>query len=85
MAKTQSLKPASHIKLDAKLEARVSTKREGQALPQRRNARLEARVSTTEEPLRLYYNCPHYRVNYCPRNEGVNPHYGGFLGDSFTL
>ena len=32
----------------------------------------------------LCYNFPHYWVNYCPRNEGVNPHYGGFLGDSFT-
>ena len=32
--------------------------------------------------LRLSYNCPYYWVNYCPRNEGVNPHYGVFLGDT---
>jgi len=36
----QSPKPASHMKFDAELEARIS-----QALPQRKNARLEARVS----------------------------------------
>ena len=33
---------------------------------------------------RFSYNCPHYRVNYYPRNKGVNPHCGRFLGDSFT-
>ena len=33
---------------------------------------------------RLSSNCPHYWVNYCPRNQGVNPHYGVFLGDTFT-
>ena len=26
----------------------------------------------------LSYNCPHYWVNYCPRDEGVNPHCGAF-------
>ena len=31
--------------------------------------------------LRLGYNCPHYWVNYCPRNEGVNPYYEVFLGE----
>ena len=36
-----------------------------------------------QSPL-LSYNCPHYWVNYCPRNEGVNPHYEVFLGDTFT-
>jgi len=50
MTKTQSPKPAPHIKLDTELEAHISTKCEAQALPQRLNARPEARVSTTEEP-----------------------------------
>jgi len=35
MTKTQSLKPAPHIKLDAELEAHISTKCEAQALPKR--------------------------------------------------
>jgi len=38
--KTQNLKPASHVKLDAEFEARVS-----QASPQWQNARPKARVS----------------------------------------
>ena len=50
MAKTQSPKPASHTKLDAELEAHISTKCKVQVLPQWLNARPEARVSTTEEP-----------------------------------
>ena len=48
--KTQSLEPASRTKLDAELEAHISTKGKVQALPQWLNARLEARVITTEEP-----------------------------------
>jgi len=50
MTKTQSPNPASHTKLDAELEAHISTKCKVQALPQWLNARLEARVSTTKEP-----------------------------------
>jgi len=46
---TQSPKPASHIKLDAELEAHISTKCEAQALSQWLNAGLETRVSTTKE------------------------------------
>ena len=46
----QSPEPASHTKLDAELEAHISTKGKVQALSQGLNARLEARVSTTEEP-----------------------------------
>ena len=48
MTKTQSSKPASHIKLDAGLEAHISTKCEAQALPQRLNVRLH--ILITEEP-----------------------------------
>ena len=50
MTKTQSPEPTSHTKLDAKLEAHISTKGKVQTLPQWLNARLEARISTTEEP-----------------------------------
>jgi len=46
----QSTETVSHTKLDAELEAHISTKCEVQALPQWLNARPEARVSTTEEP-----------------------------------
>ena len=48
------------------------------------HAELEAHSSTKckAQNLRLDYNCPHYWVNYCPRNERVNPHYGVFLGDT---
>ena len=50
MIATQSPEPASHTKLDAELEAHISTKCKVQVLPQWLNARPEARVSTTEEP-----------------------------------
>ena len=33
---------------------------------------------------RLSCNCPCYGVNHCPHNEEVNPHYGVFLGGTFT-
>ena len=49
MTKTQSPKPASHVKLNTELEAHISTKGKVQVLPQWLNVRLEARVSTTEE------------------------------------
>ena len=80
----QSSKPVSHINLDAELEACVSTKREAQALPQRLNARLEARVSITKKTRISVITALITGVNYCPCNEGVNPHYGVFLGDSFN-
>ena len=36
------------------------------------------------EALCLGYNCLHYWVNFSHVMRGVNPHCGGFLGDSFT-
>jgi len=47
------------------------------ATPRRegRNPRLSIIAAPRREGrnLRLGYNCPHYLVNYCPRNEKVNP------------
>jgi len=45
------------------------------AMPRRRAQnphleKLEARVFNCRGAMRLSCNCPHYRVNYCPRNEG---------------
>ena len=79
ITKTQSPEPASHTKLDAELEAHISTKCEVQALPQWLNARPEARVSTIEEP------CVSVIIalitGLITANEGV---YGVFLGHTFT-
>ena len=33
---------------------------------------------------RLSYNFPRYGVNHHPHNEKVSPHYGVFLGGTFT-
>ena len=84
MTKTQSPKPASHTKLDVELEAHILTKCEVQALPQWLNARLEARVSTTEELCVLVITALITGSITAHVIRGVNPHYGGFLGDSST-
>jgi len=78
-----------------RLSITVAPRREGQnprlsitAAPRReaQNPRLSITLATrrkVQNPC-LDYNCPHYWVNYCQRNERVNPHYGVFLGDTFT-
>ena len=75
----QSSKPASHVKFNTELEAHISTKCEAQALSQWLNAKLETRISTTEE------SCVSVITALITGSitEGVNPHYGVFLGDSF--
>ena len=78
MAKTQSPKPASHIKLDAELEACVSTKREAQALPQQLNVRLEARVSSTKEPYASVITALITGSITAHVMRELTPNYGGF-------
>jgi len=94
MAKTQSLKLASQSSmqyLDAEPETCVSHKTWRKTWSSHFNQMQSSSVTSTAKhearslrfnykgTLYLGYNCPHYWVNYCPRNEGVNPHYGVFL------
>ena len=80
---------------DARVKTRISAalqrpRREGQnprlsiiAVARREGQNPRLSITSAQNPC-LGYNCPRYWVNYCLRNEGVNPHYGAFLGDTFT-
>jgi len=79
-----------------RLSSTAAPRREGQnprlssiAAPRRvgQNSRLSSAAAPKREDrnLRLSYNCPCYGVNHCPHNGEVNPHYGVFLGGTFTL
>jgi len=82
MAMTQSLKAAPQISMqcqDAKPEAYVSQEAWCRTWISRFSSVTSTKKREAWNP-RLGYNCPHYWVSY----EGVNPHYGEFLGDNFT-
>ena len=79
---------------NSRLSITAAPRREGQnprlsiiAAPKRegRKPRLSIIAAPRREGWnpRLSYNCPCYWVN-CPHNEKVNPHYGAFLGGTFT-
>ena len=88
--KTWGSKPVSQLHCnnqDAEPETHVwQSLKPSSSKVRSRYLKREARSPRSDyrEAPRLGYNCPHYWVHYCPRNEGVNPHYGGFLGDSLT-
>ena len=73
---------AAFSRLDAESKARVSREAWHRIWSSRFSSITSMAKCEAQSPW-LGSNCPHYWVNYCPHNEGVNPHYGVFLGDTF--
>ena len=86
--KARGSKPASQPALQHQ-GARVETRVSASTAAPRREGR-NPRLSSTAAPRRvgrnprLSYNFPRYGVNHCPHNGEINPHYGVFLGGTFT-